>query len=72
MEQYTEKLLAEYYLTVKEAKEQGYQTVSPREGQKEVNRLREDIKGLGDVNLGAIDEYKRLTKRLNYLKKPKG
>ncbi|WP_353892136.1 chromosome segregation protein SMC [Proteinivorax hydrogeniformans] len=71
IEQHTEKLLGEYYLTVKEAIDHGFEPVSSRSGQREVNRLREDIKGMGDVNLGAIEEYERLTKKLEFLKKQK-
>ena len=32
-----------------------------------VNRLRRDIKELGEVNLGSISEYERVSTRYNYL-----
>ncbi|WP_350344913.1 chromosome segregation protein SMC [Proteinivorax tanatarense] len=71
IEQQTEKLLGEYYLTVNEALKDGYEPFNSRSGQKEVKRLREDIKGMGTVNLGALDEYQRLSHRLDFLQEQK-
>lgn len=36
-----------------------------------VSYLRRKIKSLGDVNLGSIDEYERISKRVNFLTKQK-
>ena len=36
-----------------------------------VSTLRRKIKSLGDVNLGSIEEYERISKRVNFLNKQK-
>lgn len=68
---HTEKLLSEYYLTVGEAKELNYPEVDEKEAIKEINILREDLKGLGEVNLGAIEEYKKIKGKIDFLKEQK-
>jgi chromosome segregation protein len=38
------------------------------ESEQELRALKEDLEGLGEVNLGAIEELKRLQERINFLK----
>ncbi|QNO16377.1 chromosome segregation protein SMC [Alkalicella caledoniensis] len=69
----TEKLLSEYFLTVGEAKDSYSSSlvVNERDCQKQVNILREDLKGIGEVNLGAIEEYNRVTQKMDFLQQQK-
>ncbi|SET05923.1 chromosome segregation protein SMC [Anaerobranca gottschalkii] len=68
---FTEKLLSEYFLTVGEARALNYPNVDEKEATKEINILREDLKGLGEVNLGAIEEYKKIKGKIDFLKEQK-
>lgn len=67
----TEKLLSDYFLTVGEARQLELPSVIEREAIKEINILREDLKGLGEVNIGAIEEHKKITNKISFLKEQK-
>lgn len=54
-------------MTYEWAKERYPLTTSPEELEREVQRLRRGIQALGDVNLGAIEEYTRLAERIGFL-----
>ncbi len=43
----------------------------PEESQAQIENLKEDLEGLGEVNLGAIEELSRLEDRINFLKEQK-
>lgn len=67
----TEKLLSEYFLTVGEAKSLNLPSVNEKDALREINILREDLKGLGEVNLGAIEEYKKVSGKIAFLEEQK-
>lgn len=71
MDSLTERLLSEYFLTVGEAKALEFPAVSEKDAIREINMLREDLKGLGEVNLGAIEEYKKIIGKINFLNEQK-
>ncbi|GMA61762.1 chromosome segregation protein SMC [Alicyclobacillus fastidiosus] len=54
-------------MTYEWAKERYPLTTTPEELEREVQRLRRSIQALGDVNLGAIEEYARLAERIGFL-----
>jgi chromosome segregation protein len=62
-----QRLMEDYGLSEPEAVAQQGTHEIPADAQAVVNRLRRDLKGMGDVNLGAIDAYQRLTVRLEEL-----
>lgn len=60
-------LSEEYMLTFERAKEQYPMTVAYEEAKKKVKLIKLAIDELGTVNLGAIDEYERISERLKFL-----
>lgn len=61
------RLADEYSLTEEEALAQQGQHELPEDAQSVVNRLRRELRGMGDVNLGAIEAYERLNTRFEEL-----
>jgi chromosome segregation protein len=61
------RLLDEYELLPDEAIARTGGAPPPRDTQAEINRLRREIKTLGNVNTGAVDEYERLSERARFL-----
>ena len=64
--QSTDRLLSEYDITAEEA----FRRELPDEkngSAAEVMRLRREIKAMGEVNTGAVQEYTRLTERFEFL-----
>lgn len=61
------KLWDDYELTIPQAEKYRNNTESMNASSKRVNELKNSIKELGDVNVNAIDEYKRVTERHNFL-----
>ncbi|MCD4837325.1 chromosome segregation protein SMC [Neobacillus sedimentimangrovi] len=61
-------LREEYLLSFEGAKEQYPLTVSPEEARKKVKLIKLAIDELGHVNLGAIEEYDRVSERYEFLK----
>ena len=59
--------MEEYGISEEEALEQEGTHEVPPDAQAVVNRLRREIRSMGDVNVGAIDAYLRLTSRLEEL-----
>ncbi len=41
----------------------------PKEVQSEINRLRRDLRSMGNVNVGAVEEYNRISERFDFLTK---
>src|SRR5699024_101860 len=67
LENRLQSLQSEYVMTYERACEL-YTPVSDTEKAKEdVNKIKDRIKRLGTVNLGAIDEYSRLKERYEFL-----
>ena len=62
------KLWEEYQLTVGEAKELCVEFESLTELRRSVAEVRGKIRGLGNVNVGAIEEYKEVKERYDFLK----
>jgi len=59
--------MEEYGISEEDALEQEGTHEIPADAQAVVNRLRREIRSMGDVNVGAIDAYMRLTTRLEEL-----
>lgn len=62
-----ERLLEEYAITEEEAAERGLLVELPEDAPVIVGRLRREMKALGEVNLGAIEAFARLTQRFEEL-----
>ncbi|MGN7939913.1 chromosome segregation protein SMC [Virgibacillus sp. 6R] len=60
-------LREEYMLTYEGAKEQYTLEIDPQEARKRVKLIKLAIEELGTVNLGAIDEYERVSERYTFL-----
>lgn len=57
----------EYTMTFEKAKKEYILTIDENEARKKVNSLKNTIKHLGIVNIAAIDEYERVSKRYDFL-----
>ena len=67
-EKQTAYMWEEYELTPSEAKALRREDLTDRPALKrEVSKLKEEIKGLGNVNVGAIEEYKAVSERHEFL-----
>ncbi len=62
-----ERLLEEYGLNQEQALAQPVPGDLPEDSAQIVNKLRKDIRGMGDVNVGAIDAFDRLNERFTEL-----
>lgn len=61
------KLFEEYALTKREAAEQSKEIESVPKAQKRLSELKGQIKALGSVNVSAIEEYKEVSSRYEFL-----
>ena len=61
------RLYDEYELTRTEAEEMGIELESPAAARKELSEIKAKIKGLGSVNVAAIEEYKEVSERYQFL-----
>ena len=61
----------EYHITYKEARNNYKLEEDPEIVRREVNSLKDKIKDIGIVNLGAIQEYERVSSRYEFLVKQK-
>jgi len=57
-----------YQMTYEKAKEIYYLDMEIDIARSKVNNLKQEIRSLGEVNIGAINEYERIGKRYNFLK----
>ncbi|MFD1336080.1 chromosome segregation protein SMC [Oceanobacillus iheyensis] len=65
------QLEKEYTTTYERACEEFDKVENIQESQVEVDRLKADIERLGTVNLGAIEEFERISERYNFLSEQK-
>ncbi len=63
------KLWEEYELTRREADEVAKPIKNLTEGKRRLNELKNKIKNLGSVNVGAIEEYKEVSERFSFMTK---
>ena len=61
------KLYDEYQLTRSEAEAIGIEIEKPAEAKKELAEVKNKIRNLGSVNVGAIEEYKEVSERYNFM-----
>jgi len=61
------RMLESYSLTRREAEEQFEPAENERAAQKKVGELKGKIRALGHVNMGAIEEYKEVSEKYNFL-----
>ncbi|MCI2112508.1 MAG: chromosome segregation protein SMC [Ruminococcus sp.] len=63
------KLWEEYELTKREAEENAIEIEDSAKANKRLNELKQKIKGLGNVNVSAIEEYKEVSERYEFMSK---
>ncbi len=61
------RLWEEYELTRREAENVGAKIENPVQAQKNLNELKNKIKGLGSVNVAAVEEYKEVAERYEFM-----
>ena len=61
------KLYDEYQLTRREAEQLGIAIEEPHKAQRRLNELKSAIRALGSVNVGAIEEYKEVGARYEFM-----
>ncbi len=66
------KLFDEYQLTRREAELSVEKPEEPRQAQKSLNEIKGKIRALGSVNVGAIDEYKEVKERYEFMSEQVG
>lgn len=62
------QLWDEYEMTYSMAEEIAEEITEPQKAQKRLNELRSKIKGLGPVNVGAIEEFREVSERYEFMK----
>ena len=68
IESIEERLINEYNFSIHEDEYDDRERVeNPEEVEERVHTLRDEISSLGNVNIGAIEEYEELKERLDYL-----
>ncbi len=65
------RLSEDYSLGYEKAKSEYVLTIDEDEAREKVTNLRRKIKSLGDVSLSSIEEYERVSTRVNFLNKQK-
>lgn len=61
-------LWEEYELTRREAEQEAEPAQEPKEAQRRLSELKNRIKSLGTVNLSAVEEYKEVSERYEFMK----
>ena len=61
------KLYDEYQLTLREAQQTAEKTDDPVGARKRLAEIKNKIRALGSVNVGAIDEYKEVSERYEFM-----
>ena len=65
------RLASEYNLTYEKAHQEYTLEMDEEVARSKVNHLKRDIRDLGDVNVGAIEEFDRVNTRYTFLKNQK-
>ncbi|HCI59857.1 MAG TPA: chromosome segregation protein SMC [Ruminococcus sp.] len=63
------KLWEEYELTKREAEENAVEIEDSAKANKRLSELKQKIKGLGNVNVSAIEEFKEVSERYDFMSK---
>lgn len=71
-EEFNAKLYDEYGLTRREAQALGIVIENIQEARTNLSEIKSEIKSLGSVNVGAIDEYKEVSERYEFMSKQIG
>lgn len=66
-EEFNSKLYDEYGLTRREAQALGIVIENIQESRSKLSEIKSEIKSLGSVNVGAIDEYKEVSERYEFM-----
>lgn len=61
------KLFDEYQLTLRQAQQTAEKTADPVGAKKRLAEIKNKIRALGSVNVGAIDEYKEVSERYEFM-----
>ncbi len=67
LEQLKNKLWDDFEISYAEAQDLRWETFAMGKAQAESKEMREGIRELGDVNIGAIEEYEQVSKRYKFL-----
>lgn len=67
LEESQNKLYDEYQLTRREAEDLNIVIEEPAKAQRTLNEIRNKIRNLGSVNVGAVEEYKEVSERYVFL-----
>lgn len=67
MEMYVNKIWDEYEISIAQAVSYKKEIKSMNEANNKINQLKNELKSLGDVNVNAIEEYKRISERYEFL-----
>lgn len=62
------RLYDEYQLTKSEAEQIGIEITKPSDAKKELAEIKSKIRSLGNVNVSAIEEYKEVKERYDFMK----
>ncbi len=62
-----ERLQSEYGITLEDGLRMPIQNLPDRQTAQEVARMRRELRAMGQVNTGAVEEFERLTERYSYL-----
>ena len=62
------KLYDEYQLTQREAEDMNIELEDPAKAHRNLQEIKGKIRALGNVNVGAIEEYKEVSERYEYMK----
>jgi len=62
------QLFDEYQLTKTEAEEIGIEIEKPAESKKKLGEIKSQIRSLGSVNVSAVEEYKEVKERYDFMK----
>ena len=71
VENYNSRLLEDYEMNYAEALNYKVHIEDMAEAKKNIRKLKNNIKNLGTVNLGAVEEYKNLKERLEFIQTQK-
>ncbi|MDR1465979.1 MAG: chromosome segregation protein SMC [Oscillospiraceae bacterium] len=61
------QLYNDYQLTPREAEEQGFRLENPADARQELQEVRGRIRGLGNINVDAIEEYREVSERYAFM-----